>query len=1010
MTRHRWVSGLIAIATFTAAGLHAAVPAGAVPIQLISAPSLSPDGKRMVFEWTDDLWTASSDGGEAIRLTTDPGRDVFPRFTPDGNRIVFSSDRSGSLQVFSMPAGGGEPLRHTHHTEGCELECLSPDGKRAIVRGIRERSGYLATRLMEISLMDDRRELRLFDATAHSASWSPDGTRVLFCRGGELLYRKGFRGSRASQIWLYQIADRRFQRMSAGDSEARSPLWLPDGKGFYFTDNRSGAANLWLQKDGAEATQLTSFADDGVTTPDRSADGSTLVFRAGLAVFRFRPETDPAPVALELWTRETLPDISTWTTQVDGTLSADFTRDLKQVMFSACGDLWRIDHPGGPASRITETPAAEDEVRFSPDGTWLYFLRDDGLEANYSRARLQQGKLLDESPITHGGRSKSSLKTSPEGSRIAWIEGIGDLFTAAADGTNPRLVFKCWDKPSFDWSPDGNWLAIAAHDPQSNRDIWLAPADASGMAVNLTKHPAFEGSPKWSPDGRFLVFTSRRDRSGESRLCRIDFSKQRPALDLKDVAVETIDTRGIEPVRIIWTADSKSLLFQSARESSKKLYEMGADGKGLRVVAEQRGVPIRITPEGNLLWRVDRTPEILTNREPVRFPISMTVKRPREEVLGLGFRRVWRTLGERFYDPAMNGRDWQAMRLKYESAARTARDSRQFDRVISFLRGELNASHLAFHHRPWPEESRKMPAEEKTAHPGLVFHDSGPADGPLRIARVIPGSPVAMLDPPPEPGDVVARIAGEQVSNRTPLHKFLNGAEKRPLPVVLRNAHGRERVIELRCISYQKARTLDRQERENLAKMQVAQSRPDAAYLVVPNMNRDTLEQLTVSIYQASLGSKGLILDFRNNGGGREADRMLNLFCQPAHSYTIPRDGPRGYPVDRRPAPAWNGPLVVLCNQNTYSNAEIFCHAVKFTNRAPLVGTATAGGVISAVNATIPDVGVLQIPFRGWYDAGSGRNLDLNGARPDHPVELSPADEDAGRDPQLTKAIEVLGK
>ena len=136
------------------------------------------------------------------------------------------------------------------------------------------------------------------------------------------------------------------------------------------------------------------------------------------------------------------------------------------------------------------------------------------------------------------------------------------------------------------------------------------------------------------------------------------------------------------------------------------------------------------------------------------------------------------------------------------------------------------------------------------------------------------------------------RIGGEPVTHRTPLHRFLNGAEKRPLPVVLREPSGSERVIELRGISYQKARALDRQERETSAKRQVALSKPDVTYLFVPNMNRDTLQQLEVGIYQASLGSKGLILDFRNNGGGREADRMLNLFSQPAHSYTIPRDGP----------------------------------------------------------------------------------------------------------------------
>jgi tricorn protease len=331
--------------------------------------------------------------------------------------------------------------------------------------------------------------------------------------------------------------------------------------------------------------------------------------------------------------------------------------------------------------------------------------------------------------------------------------------------------------------------------------------------------------------------------------------------------------------------------------------------------------------------------------------------------------------------------------------------------VISQLFGELNASHLSFLRRPWPEEIRKSPREGKTAHPGLVFEDADDrADAPLRIARVVSGSPVAMLPEPPHAGDIVARIAGEDVSNGTPLHKFFNGAENRSLPVVFRRADGSERAIELRCISYQKARSLDRKERETSSLAKVTASSPKATYLAVPNMSRVTLADLELSIYRASLASEKLILDLRNNGGGREADRMLGLFCQPDHSFTVPRDGPAGYPVDRRPAPAWNKPLVVLCNQNTFSNSEIFCHAMQHTKRAPLVGTATAGGVISAVKSTIPDVGKLQVPFRGWFQTGTGENLDLHGAKPDFPVDLTPADEDAGRDPQLEKALEVIGK
>jgi tricorn protease len=1007
-----WIFTWLSVASLPAADL----PPGAVPMEMIAAPAVSPDGKSMVFEWAEDLWTASTDGGEAKRLVENPGRDAYPRYTPDGKRVVFSSDRSGSMQVFSMAVNGGEVNQHTFHSEGNRLECISPDGRRALVRGVRENPETREARLLEISLTGDQRERRLFDAAAHGAAWSPDGGSLLFCRGGELSFRKGYNGSRASQIWLYQTADHSFKCMANGEAEAFSPLWLPDAKGFYYVSNRDGCANLWRETFGSPAVAVTRYQGDGVLSPDLSADGSTLVFRRGLGVLRFRPETDAEPVSLKLWTREPLPDVSTSTRKINGTASADFTGDLEQVVFAAAGDLWAVSTKKAPPVRLTDTAAAEEEVMFSPSGEWLYFRRDDGLEMNYHRARFKNGGLSDEEPVTHGARSKSRLEFCPNRLKIAWIEGTGDVFTANADGSDARCVFKRWDKPTYDWSPDGRWLVIAAEGPDSNRDLWLADAEGGQEARNLTETPGFEGSPKWSPDGRWIIFNARRDASGESGLWRIDLGKNGLPADLSAEAARAlgdkakrVSTKGIEPIRVIWTPDSKEIRFQSQTASSMNLYSIGTDGKNMRSIAKERGIPIRITADGTLLWRVKQTPETWKDGKTTRFPISCSVKRPREAMLRLAFLRIWRTLGERFYNPEMNGCDWPALRVKYESAATNARSSKQFDRVIGQLLGELNASHLVFQRRPWPEDKFEHPREDATAHPGWIFRngDADPA-GPLVIERVIAGSPASLLEDAPQAGDTVVRIAGEEVSNGTPLWRFFNGAEKRPLPVVLRDKDGHERVIELRCISYSKVRSLVVKERLARTEARVAEVNPDATYLKVPDMSRDSLEALALAVYRASSNTKGIILDFRNNGGGREADRMLGLFCQPAHSITVPRDGPEGYPIDRRPSPAWNGPLVVMCNENTYSNAEIFCHAVKQIKRAPLVGIATSGGVISAVKTTIPDVGEMQVPFRGWYHIESRKNLDLNGAQPDHRVEQTPADEDSGRDPQLEKALELL--
>jgi tricorn protease len=1001
-----------------AAAMVAAHAGEAVAMQGIGAPVLSPDGRRVAFEWLDDLWMAPSEGGDAVRVVATPGRDAYPRFSPDGSRLVFSSDHRGGMQVHSVDlAGGGELRQHSFHSEGNELECLSPDGRGAVVRGLRERDGLRATRLMEIDLTSDRRERRIFDAAAHSPSWSPDGRVLLFCQGGEQLHRQGYRGSRASRIWSFEPRGRVFRLEVPGDFEARSPLWLRDGSGFYFVSNESGTYNLCIAKWPTGAIEcLTHYRGEGVTSPDLSADGSTLVFRRGSEVFRWRPAADAQPVRVEFRTAETLRDPGEEVRRIRGCTDCTFTRDGSQVVFAAAGELWWIPRPGDPARRLTTTAQAEEQPRFSHDGGWLYFLRDDGLEADYFRARLHDGGLRDVQRVTRGGRSKSGFLASPDGTRIAWIEGTGDLHTAAADGTDARRVHPGWDKPAIDWSPDGAWLVVAAENASSDRDLLLVDPSGRRGSVNLTRHPGFEGSPRWSPDGRRIAFTARRDGSDAAALWLIDFGVRAPAADASEAMLQAagdratrVPTQGIEPIRLMWRPDAKALWYQSRRVSTKRLYEVAPGGEP-RVVTESRGVPVGWSADGALQWRVGRSPSLWSRSgKSTVFPIYLEVRRPREDVLRLAFRRIWRTLGERFHDPRMNGRDWDALRRTHEPEAVAARSSRQFDAVVSRLFGNLNASHLSFVRNPWPDEETPSGKAAPTAHPGLMF-DDGDADAtaPLRIRSVLPGSPVAGVPAPPRPGEVIVRIAGEPVLNGSSLRRFLDGAVGRVLPFVIRAPGGVERTVEVRCISYLTARRLDREGRVAAAAAQVAALGPGATYVAVRDMGRAALDRLTLAIHRAPAGGGPLVLDLRDNGGGREADRMLAMFHPLAHSFTIPRDGPRGYPMERRGFPVWEGPMVVLCNANTFSNAEIFCHAIRHSGRAPLVGAATAGGVISAVGVPIPDAGTLQVPFRSWFAAHDGRSLDLNGAAPDHPVGLGPADEDAGTDPQLAKAIELL--
>jgi len=976
-------------------------------IRAMAWPALSPDGGTLAFEWLNDIWMAPSTGGVAVRVMEHPAREAYLQFSPDGKRLVFCSDRTGSAQIYSMKVDGSDLQKHSDHSGGYALEAVSPDGGVAVAKGERGSAGYEPFRPLLVDLREDRRELMLFDATVHSISVSPDGKRYLFCEGGEQLYRNGYKGSRASQVHLYDAGSGEFTPLIVEEWEAKSPMWKAGGKGFHYLSNVDGTFNLWTRDlETGSDKQETFFKGESVVGAALSGDGKVMVFRAGQKAYRFEPGSGGKPVEVRFFaTEEKLSKELVRREKVTGTSAVTFGKE-KRIVFSAAGELWTMKRGEKETVRLTETDAVDErEPQFSRDGESLFFLRDDGLVMEVCKAKFSEGEMGEVAVIPTGTKSKRSLRLSPDGGWLSWIEATGDLVTVPASGNGEaKVVMQGWDAPTYDWAPDGKWLVVAMKDLNANRDIWVVRADGSEKAVNLTRHPAFEGSPKWSPDGKRIVFTARRDADRLARFWTVDV-EELGKKDFTEIAASAkpVDTNVSEPIRVMWGADSESVLFQSRDAKDKTVYSLSLDTGKVDEWADFRGIPVGMDGERSF-WRVDREPVIYEDGTSEGYEFSVSLEQDRSARLRLGFLRIWRTLGERFYDKTMNGTVWDAMRAKYEDAATESRESRQFDRVVAQLLGELNASHLTFKSKVWGLKGDKTKVGKPTAHPGLAFKASW--DGPLVIERVVEGAPVSRVKGAPAAGDRVLRIGGKDVDAKTDLGKFFNGAKGVSLPMVIAGAGGKERTMELVPVSYGKIRLLDREGKTAAAERMAGEK--GFAYLPFRKMKSDDLRDLSVEVYRASLDAKGLILDMRDNAGGRVADELLGLFCQPQHTFTVPRGGPRGYPTDRRVSPSWEKPMVVLCNGNTYSNAEIFCHAFKQLGRGKLVGMPTNGGVISAVGINIPEVGELQIPFRGWFHSVTGQDLELNGAVPDVLVPLLPEDQAKGEDVQLEAAIKVL--
>src|SRR5262245_11999487 len=198
-------------------------------IRLANNPALSPDGSVLAFDWNGDIWTVGINAGRAKRLTAHPAKDRQPKFSPDGKQIAFISDREGSPQVFVMPAEGGTPVQLTFHTAGYELLGWAPDGKRLLVSSQRDHFWRHADRFFLVSADGKATEEMLFDDYGQNGTLSPNGRQLVFTREGAPWWRKGYRGSQASQIWLYDLEKKYFvpfpQHSDAGNLW---PLWKPD--------------------------------------------------------------------------------------------------------------------------------------------------------------------------------------------------------------------------------------------------------------------------------------------------------------------------------------------------------------------------------------------------------------------------------------------------------------------------------------------------------------------------------------------------------------------------------------------------------------------------------------------------------------------------------------------------------------------------------------------------------------------------------------------------------------
>ena len=466
--------------------------------------------------------------------------------------------------------------------------------------------------------------------------------------------------------------------------------------------------------------------------------------------------------------------------------------------------------------------------------------------------------------------------------------------------------------------------------------------------------------------------------------------------------------------RLWWSPDSTKLAFTSGPPGKTGVYTIAPpDDLVPKLVSTHVGESARwLAQDNRMVWLTSGIPGSLTpGKEEILYKFSVPQEVDLARKYAAAFDICWRAMRDHFYDPRMNNRNWDAIRKKYVPMAQMAANAEELAIVVELMLGELNSSHQGFYVTE-KQASSAEPAEhpwvETTAHLGLRFDPTYQGPG-LKVHDVIVGSPADHVKTKVLPGEIVLSINGKPVQPGLDLTQFLNGPPQRTMLLRVHNDKGVDRNIQLRSITYTKARSLlsDQWTQESEQKVSVA-SNNKLGYLYIHSMDMPSFYQFEHDLYHVGVHKDGLIIDVRNNGGGFTTDRLLTALTQPVHAITVTRGGEPGYPQDRKVYATWNKPIVVLCNQNSFSDAEIFAHAVKTLHRGFVVGVPTAGGVLGTNTQQIMDIGQLRVPYRGWFLLDDGQDFELNGAVPDYIVWPTPGDMCQGKDEQLATAIKVL--
>jgi tricorn protease len=281
----------------------------ASPVRLARHPDYH--GGKIAFSYMGDIWVASEDGSNAQRITVNRAREVYPRFSPDGRSIAFSSNRYGNNDVFVVASTGGAPRRLTFHTGNDDVVGWSRDSQQIIFRAGRGDGAFPSVATLYQIAAAGGQEKPLPVDWGYWGSYSPDGKSLVFNRHPSTWSRRHYRGAASADLWIANLADKTYSQLLGEEQYNRYwPMWGADGSIYFVGDPlpndksvkpgspevRKSVNNIYkVPAKGGPPVQVTRHTDGSLFWPSMSADGKVIVYEDNFGIWKLDVASARAP-------------------------------------------------------------------------------------------------------------------------------------------------------------------------------------------------------------------------------------------------------------------------------------------------------------------------------------------------------------------------------------------------------------------------------------------------------------------------------------------------------------------------------------------------------------------------------------------------------------------------------------------------------------------------------------------------------------------------------------------